>query len=87
MVRVRATVRGGNVHDRPALERAFAPSPEPSAADPAHWRAVLDQMLRDGCCTPQGQAVSFGSCRAGGHPAGAAARAPVVRAGRTRRRR
>ncbi|KOG57328.1 amidohydrolase [Streptomyces virginiae] len=55
LVRVRATVRGGNVRERPALERAFAPSPEPSAADPAHWRAVLDQMLRDGCCTPHAQ--------------------------------
>ncbi|MET9693703.1 amidohydrolase family protein [Streptomyces sp. NPDC006514] len=57
LVRVRSTVRGGNLRERPALERAFAPSAEPSAApdpdpDPADWRAVLDQMLRDGCCTP-----------------------------------
>ncbi|MFI8389008.1 amidohydrolase family protein [Streptomyces sp. NPDC085540] len=56
LVRVRSTVRGGNLRERPALERAFAPSAEPSAPypdpDPADWRAVLDQMLRDGCCTP-----------------------------------
>ncbi|MFB6576272.1 amidohydrolase family protein [Streptomyces sp. NPDC056402] len=56
LVRVRATVRGGSLRERPALERAFAPSAEPSAPDPdpdtADWRAVLDQMLRDGCCTP-----------------------------------
>ncbi|MFB6557957.1 amidohydrolase family protein [Streptomyces sp. NPDC056400] len=58
LVRVRATVRGGSLRERPALERAFAPSAEPSAPypdtdpDTADWRAVLDQMLRDGCCTP-----------------------------------
>ncbi|MFD3466203.1 amidohydrolase family protein [Streptomyces sp. NPDC058682] len=54
LVRVRSTVRGGNLRERPALERAFAPSAEPSAPapDPADWRAVLHQMLRDGCCTP-----------------------------------
>ncbi|QTI50102.1 Protein TolB [Streptomyces nojiriensis] len=50
LVRVRATVRGGSVRERPSLERAFTPSAEPP--DPADWCAVLDQMLRDGCCTP-----------------------------------
>ncbi|WP_314247180.1 amidohydrolase family protein [Streptomyces kutzneri] len=60
LVRVRATVRGGSLRERPALERAFTPSAEPPAPDPdpdpdpADWRAVLDQMLRDGCCTPHG---------------------------------
>ncbi len=56
LVRVRATVRGGSLRERPALERAFTPSAAPPAStpdpDPADWRAVLDQMLRDGCCTP-----------------------------------
>ncbi|MFJ3514446.1 amidohydrolase family protein [Streptomyces sp. NPDC090131] len=48
LVRVRGTVRGGRVGERPLLERAFPPSP-PEADD---WRTVLDQMLRDGCCGP-----------------------------------
>ncbi|WP_455678896.1 amidohydrolase family protein [Streptomyces avidinii] len=52
LVRVRATVRGGTLRERPALERAFTRPAEPAAPDPADWRAVLDQMLRDGCCTP-----------------------------------
>ncbi|WP_435056425.1 amidohydrolase family protein [Streptomyces venezuelae] len=58
LVRVRATVRGGMLHERPVLERAFTRTPEPSDPDgpdgpaPADWPAVLDQMLRDGCCTP-----------------------------------
>lgn len=54
LVRVRATVRGGILRERPSLERAFTPSaapPDPDP-DPAGWRAVLDQMLRDGCCPP-----------------------------------
>ncbi|WP_327739695.1 amidohydrolase family protein [Streptomyces nojiriensis] len=54
LVRVRATVRGGSLRERPSLERAFPQSTEPPAPDPADWRAVLDQMLRDGCCTPHG---------------------------------
>ncbi|MFG2987788.1 amidohydrolase family protein [Streptomyces sp. NPDC048257] len=48
LVRVRATVRGGTVRERPVLERAFT-SPAPESG---HWLTVLDQMLRDGCCSP-----------------------------------
>ncbi|MFD6973162.1 amidohydrolase family protein [Streptomyces sp. NPDC059949] len=51
LVRVRATVRGGVLHERPALERAFTRPAAPPAASPDDWRAVLHQMLRDGCCT------------------------------------
>ncbi|MGW6980539.1 amidohydrolase family protein [Streptomyces sp. NPDC054932] len=54
LVRVRGTVRGGTLHERPALERAFAPPTPPAAPDPADWHTVLDQMLRNGCCTPHG---------------------------------
>lgn len=50
LVRVRATVRGGTLRERPALERAFTPA----APESEDWRTVLDQMLRDGCCTPHG---------------------------------
>ncbi|WP_455680293.1 amidohydrolase family protein [Streptomyces nojiriensis] len=54
LVRVRATVRGGSLRERPSLERAFPRSTEPPVPDPTDWRAVLDQMLRDGCCAPHG---------------------------------
>ncbi|MGW6572771.1 amidohydrolase family protein [Streptomyces sp. NPDC054945] len=53
LVRVRGTVRGGTLHERAALERSFTPP----AAEHQDWRTVLDQMLRDGCCTPPHQAV------------------------------
>ncbi|MFF3014439.1 amidohydrolase family protein [Streptomyces sp. NPDC057939] len=52
LVRVRAAVRGGTLHERVELEesltggRAAAPATPPADG----WRAVLDQMLRDGCC-------------------------------------
>ncbi|WUX12088.1 amidohydrolase family protein [Streptomyces sp. NBC_01439] len=52
LVRVRATVRGGILRERPSLERAFTQSAVPPAPEPVDWRAVLDQMLRDGCCAP-----------------------------------
>ncbi|WP_445270219.1 amidohydrolase family protein [Streptomyces sp. DSM 41634] len=51
LVRVRATVRGGVLRERPALERAFGRSGATPDAAPGDWRAVLQQMLRDGCCT------------------------------------
>ncbi|MFD4246237.1 amidohydrolase family protein [Streptomyces sp. NPDC058525] len=59
LVRVRATVRGGIVGERATLERAFTRSAAPgTAGEPARpagdWSAVLDQMLRDGCCTDAG---------------------------------
>ncbi|WP_435845285.1 amidohydrolase family protein [Streptomyces erythrochromogenes] len=47
LVRVRATLRGGVLHERRALERAFARSAAPAAASPDGWRGVLHQMLRD----------------------------------------
>ncbi|MFC9294192.1 amidohydrolase family protein [Streptomyces sp. NPDC057011] len=50
LVRVRATVRGGTLRERAALEGTFAHAAAPAAAAP-DWRAVLRQMLRDGCCT------------------------------------
>ncbi|MEV7586171.1 amidohydrolase family protein [Streptomyces erythrochromogenes] len=50
LVRVRGTLRGGVLHERPALERAFTRSTAPAAASPDGWRGVLHQMLRDGCC-------------------------------------
>ncbi|MGP3683743.1 amidohydrolase family protein [Streptomyces sp. IBSNAI002] len=63
LVRVRATVRGGVVGERGTLVRAFTRSAAPAApgapdgrARPAgDWSAVLDQMLRDGCCTDAGR--------------------------------
>ncbi|MGW9372906.1 amidohydrolase family protein [Streptomyces xanthophaeus] len=48
LVRVRAAVRGGMLWERAALETASTGS---AAAPPGDWRRVLDQMLRDGCCT------------------------------------
>ncbi|WP_078892936.1 amidohydrolase family protein [Streptomyces sp. NRRL F-2580] len=51
LIRVRATVRGGVVRERPALERAFARSGAMPDAAPGDWGGVLSQMLRDGCCT------------------------------------
>ncbi|MFF4319118.1 amidohydrolase family protein [Streptomyces sp. NPDC001568] len=54
LVRVRAVVSGGTVHDRAELEasatarRAAGPAAPPEDG----WRAVLDQMRRDGCCPP-----------------------------------
>ncbi|WP_343299014.1 amidohydrolase family protein [Streptomyces sp. SID1046] len=59
LVRVRATVRGGTLRERPALERAFTPT----APESGDWRTVLDQMLRDGCCPPHDQGVPVGSSR------------------------
>lgn len=54
LVRVRATLRGGSVRERAALERAFT-RPGTRTVTPAEdWRAVLDQMLRDGCCPTGG---------------------------------
>ncbi|MFF4434149.1 amidohydrolase family protein [Streptomyces sp. NPDC001513] len=51
LIRVRATVRGGVVRERPALERAFTRSGTTPDAAPGDWGSVLRQMLRDGCCT------------------------------------
>ncbi|MFD5484119.1 amidohydrolase family protein [Streptomyces virginiae] len=50
LVRVRAVLRGGVLHRRPVLERAFTGAD--GAADTAaeDWRGVLHQMLRGGCC-------------------------------------
>ncbi|MFE2547580.1 amidohydrolase family protein [Streptomyces sp. NPDC059355] len=54
LVRVRATLRGGSVRERAALEGAFT-RPGTRTATPAEdWRAVLDQMIRDGCCPTGG---------------------------------
>ncbi|WP_405420389.1 amidohydrolase family protein [Streptomyces erythrochromogenes] len=50
LVRVRATLRGGVLHERPALERALTRSPAPAPASPDDWRDVLDQMHKDACC-------------------------------------
>ncbi|MFF3723684.1 amidohydrolase family protein [Streptomyces erythrochromogenes] len=50
LVRVRGTLRGGVLHERPVLERAFTRSAAPAVASPDDWRGVLHQMLRDGCC-------------------------------------
>ncbi|MFD8983909.1 amidohydrolase family protein [Streptomyces sp. NPDC059564] len=47
LVRVRAVLSGGTLHERTALEAAH-----PRPAEPAPgWQPVLRQMLRDGCCT------------------------------------
>ncbi|MBT2482443.1 amidohydrolase family protein [Streptomyces sp. ISL-94] len=51
LIRVRATLRGGTLQERAALESAFTPTAAPAATPPGDWRAVLHQMLRDGCCT------------------------------------
>ncbi|MFJ4776780.1 amidohydrolase family protein [Streptomyces sp. NPDC088762] len=51
LIRVRATLRGGTLRERAALEGAFTRTAAPGAARPDDWRAVLHQMLRDGCCT------------------------------------
>ncbi|MFJ6780470.1 amidohydrolase family protein [Streptomyces yangpuensis] len=51
LVRVRATLRGGVLHERPARERAVTGTDRPTAGPgPADWHRVLEQMLRDGCC-------------------------------------
>lgn len=50
LVRVRAALRGGVLHERPVLERAFTRSAAPAVASADDWRGVLHQMLRDGCC-------------------------------------
>ncbi|MFD3696991.1 amidohydrolase family protein [Streptomyces sp. NPDC058646] len=46
LVRVRATLRGGTLWERAALEAAST-----RAAPPGDWQDVLRQMLREGCCT------------------------------------
>ena len=52
LVRVRAVVCGGTVHDRaepaasPTARRAAGPAAPPEDG----WRAMLDRMRRDGCC-------------------------------------
>ncbi|MFD9405841.1 amidohydrolase family protein [Streptomyces sp. NPDC059989] len=51
LIRVRATLRGGTLHERAALEGAFAHTAARADMPPEDWRAVLHQMLRDGCCT------------------------------------
>ncbi|MFJ9547698.1 amidohydrolase family protein [Streptomyces erythrochromogenes] len=50
LVRVRATLRGGVLHERPVLERALTRSAAPAAASPDDWRDVLHQMHKDACC-------------------------------------
>lgn len=50
LVRVRATLRGGTLRERAALEGAFTRTAA-AGGPPEDWRAVLHQMLRDGCCT------------------------------------
>ncbi|MET9572375.1 amidohydrolase family protein [Streptomyces virginiae] len=50
LVRVRATLRGGFLHQRPVVERAFTGYGTPAGAAADDWRGVLHQMLRDGCC-------------------------------------
>ncbi|MFG2873518.1 amidohydrolase family protein [Streptomyces sp. NPDC048337] len=50
LVRVRGVLRGGTLHERTTLQGAFARAATP----PDDWRAVLRQMLRDGCCTAHG---------------------------------
>ncbi|MEV8533748.1 amidohydrolase family protein [Streptomyces sp. NPDC051211] len=52
LIRVRASVRGGTVHERRALEAAFAGTAVP-AAPSDEWSAVIRQLLRDGCCTAE----------------------------------
>ncbi|MEV7614292.1 amidohydrolase family protein [Streptomyces sp. NPDC089799] len=51
LIRTRATLRGGTLHE-PAAARSTAPAHATPPAAPEHWQAVLDQMLRDGCCHP-----------------------------------
>ncbi|MFG2292090.1 amidohydrolase family protein [Streptomyces sp. NPDC048603] len=64
LIRTRAVLRAGTLHQRPAT----APSPSAPTSrsttppDPAeHWRPVLDQMLRDGCCHPGNPYAGHGS--------------------------
>ncbi|MDX3534605.1 amidohydrolase family protein [Streptomyces sp. MB09-01] len=56
LIRVRATLRAGLLRERPALEHAFTRSGTTADAVAGDWRAVLHQMLRDGCCTAPGDA-------------------------------
>ncbi|MFD9569383.1 amidohydrolase family protein [Streptomyces sp. NPDC059982] len=58
LVRVRAAVTGGAVHERRALERTVAGAARTAGAvrtaGPApDWQPVPRQMLSDGCCTPR----------------------------------
>ncbi len=52
LIRVRAAVRGGSVHERADLVSGFtgdgaaASAPEPEGG----WRAVAHRLLRDSCC-------------------------------------
>ncbi|RPF43951.1 imidazolonepropionase-like amidohydrolase [Streptomyces sp. Ag109_G2-6] len=51
LVRVRAVLRAGILHERDALEAAFpAPAPPATASVPAAWHPVRHQMQRDACC-------------------------------------
>ncbi|MER6215469.1 amidohydrolase family protein [Streptomyces sp. NPDC001674] len=47
LVRVRAVLRAGTLHERTALEAAH---PAPAAPAPAAWHPVRQQMQRDSCC-------------------------------------
>ncbi|MER6913517.1 amidohydrolase family protein [Streptomyces sp. NPDC000594] len=50
LIRIRGAVRGGRLYERRALEEAFTrPAPRHRAPE-GGWGAVVDQMLRDGCC-------------------------------------
>ncbi|MET9606738.1 amidohydrolase family protein [Streptomyces sp. NPDC006512] len=49
LIRVRSAVRGGTLHERAGLEGARH-APATAVPSGEGWGAVLDQMLRDGCC-------------------------------------
>ncbi|MFF4578724.1 amidohydrolase family protein [Streptomyces sp. NPDC001373] len=54
LVRIRAVLRAGALHERGALEASFPEIPAPAPADaapaPAAWHPVRHQMQRDACC-------------------------------------
>ncbi|KIF03798.1 hypothetical protein PL81_22250, partial [Streptomyces sp. RSD-27] len=52
LVRIRAVLRAGTLHERSALEASFPEPPAPAAGapSPAAWHPVRHQMQRDACC-------------------------------------
>ncbi|MEW2418184.1 amidohydrolase family protein [Streptomyces sp. NPDC046866] len=59
LIRVRAAVRGGVVHERARLLAAFAGGGADAAPEPeGGWRGVARGLLRDACC---GEAVGWGA--------------------------
>ncbi len=49
LIRITSVLRAGTLHERAALEKAFA-HPRPRMSPRGGWAAAGEQMVRDGCC-------------------------------------